>query len=69
MQSTEYIYYLFFGSIVLLAVLIVLIARSDLKKNTKILLYVLSVISPFTGLILYLIFIYRDKRRLRSTEA
>lgn len=61
MKSLDYIYSIFFASIALLIALIVLISKSAFEKNTKVTLYIRSVISPPIGLILYLIFRFRNK--------
>lgn len=65
MKSVDYIYYLFFASVALLVILIILIRRSPLEKNTKIVLYILSVLSPFMRLIVYLIFHFKSKKQVR----
>jgi hypothetical protein len=65
MKSVDYIYYLFFASVALLVILIILIRRSPLEKNTKIVLYILSVRSPFMGLIVSLIFHFKSKKQVR----
>lgn len=60
-SNVNFVLFIFGVYFILSAILIILTAKSNLSRKRKIIVYILTIIGPLIGLILFLIFRFSKK--------